>query len=167
MQTIEQIIVPVDFNQHTDDLAAFAIAIANKLGVKLTFLHVAEHLAEMASYSEAYPTTFATVAEEIIGYAQKKMDDLVANNRIDCPGCSGLVLKGDAADGIVDFVRDKENGLIVMGTHGAKGIEKILLGSVAERVLKRAACPILIFNPYKGERGYQISAPLNESIEPV
>ena len=47
--------------------------------------------------------------------------------------------------------------LIVLGTHGSRGIEKILLGSVAERVLKRAACPVLVVNPYRGEQGYRIT----------
>jgi len=167
MPNIEQIVVPVDFHQHTDDLAAFAVSIASKLGAKVTFLHVSEHIAEMARYSDDYPVSFTAVEEEIFGYARKKMDDLVANTKIDCPGCGGEVVRGEAADGIVDYVKDKDNCLIIMGTHGAKGIEKIMLGSVAERVLKRAGCPILLFNPYKGERGYQITSPLSESVQPI
>jgi hypothetical protein len=42
-----------------------------------------------------------------------------------------------------------------------------MLGSVAERVLKRAACPILVFNPYRGERGYQITSPISETVQPI
>ena len=167
MQNIQQIIVPVDFHQHTDELVAFAMMIANKLAAKLTFLHVSEHIVEVASYSDVYPTSFAVIDEELFGYAQKKMAELVAKNKSICPGCDGVVLRGNVADGIVDYVKDKASDLIVMGTHGAKGIEKILLGSVAERVLKRASCPILIYNPYKGERGYQISTPINEALQPV
>jgi nucleotide-binding universal stress UspA family protein len=167
MQNIEQIVVPVDFHQHTDELVAFAANIANKLGAKVTFVHVAEHITEMARYADVYPTSFAAIDEEIFGYARKKMDDLVANAKLDSPGCEGQVLKGEAADGIVDFVKSKDNCLIIMGTHGAQGIEKIMLGSVAERVLKRAACPILVFNPYRGERGYQITSPISETVQPI
>lgn len=167
MQNIEQIFVPVDFHQHTAELADFAIGIANKFGAKLTFLHVVGHVSEAGLYLDEYRTTFATLDEELFGQAKKKMDELVAKSQASCPGCSGLVLRGEAADGIVDYVNDKANGLIVMGTHGAKGIEKIMLGSVAERVLKRASCPILVFNPYKGERGYQITAPLSETLQPI
>lgn len=167
MQNIEQIVVPVDFHQHTDDLVAFASNIANKLGAKVTFIHVAEHIAEIARYTDDYPTSFAAVDEEIFGYARKKMDDLLAKTKLDCPGCTGQVLRGEAADSIVDFVKSMDNCLIIMGTHGAQGIEKIMLGSVAERVLKRADCPILVFNPYRGERGYQITTPLNETLQPI
>jgi len=167
MQNIEQIVVPVDFHQHTDELVAFAVNIANKLGAKVTFLNVSEHIAEMARYADDYPSSFAAVDEEIFGYARKKMENLIANTKLDCPGCDGQVLRGVAADSIVDYVKDKNNCLIIMGTHGAKGIEKIMLGSVAERVLKRAACPILVFNPYRGERGYQITSPINETLQPI
>ena len=78
-----------------------------------------------------------------------------------------MVLRGDTVDAIIEYVEEKKIDLIIMGTHGAKGIEKILLGSVAERVLKRVSCPTLIFNPYKGERGYQISSSIKESVLPV
>jgi len=167
MQNIQQIIVPVDFHQHTEDLAAFAIGIANKLEAKLTFLNVSRIMAEGASYSDVVPTSFAAVDEELFGYAQKKMTNLVEKSKSTCPGCTGVVLKGEVADAIVDYVSDKNCDMIIMATHGAQGIEKILLGSVAERVLKRASCPVLIFNPYKGERGYQISSPINEILQPV
>lgn len=167
MQNIQQIIVPVDFHQHTDELVDFALNIAAKLEAKLTFLHVVEHVAAIAGYADVYPASFSAIDEEIFGYAQKKMTVLVGKSKAVCPGCDGVVLRGDVADHIVDYVREKESGLIVMGTHGAKGIEKIMLGSVAERVLKRASCPILVFNPYKGERGYQINTPVNETLQPI
>lgn len=167
MQNIEQIVVPVDFHQHTNDLAAFAANIANKLGVKLIFLHVSEHIAEIVRYAEISPLAYTEVDKQIIEKANEKMEILVSNYKSNCPDCSGEVLRGDATDTIVDFVKNKNDCLIIMGTHGAKGIEKILIGSVAERVLKRASCPILVFNPYKGERGYQITSPISESVQPI
>ncbi len=164
MQDIKKIMVPVDFFQHTEDLTAFAIDIAKKLGAQITFVHVVE---KVATYSEAYPASFMEVDEELRGLAQKKMTALLEQNQATCPGCEGRVLRGDVADSLVEHVENQKMDLVIMGTHGAKGIEKILLGSVAERVLKRASCPILIFNPYKGERGYQITEPLNVTIQPV
>jgi nucleotide-binding universal stress UspA family protein len=167
METIQQIIVPVDFHQHTDELVDFSLNIASRLGAKITFLHVAEHITEVAGYVDVYPASFKEIDEEIFSYAQKKMSSLVEKSKGAGPGCDGVVLRGDVVDCIVDHVRDKESGLIVMGTHGAKGIEKIMMGSVAERVLKRASCPILVVNPYRGERGYQVNVPVNEAVEPV
>ena len=51
-------------------------------------------------------------------------------------------------DSIVAYAKEKEADLIIIGTHGRKGIEKIMLGSVAERVIKHAPCPTLIYNPH-------------------
>lgn len=167
MQNIQQIIVPVDFHQHTEDLATFAIDIANKLGAQLTFVNVSRVMAEGAIYSDVNPASFATIDEELFGYAQKKMAALMEKSKPSCPGCNGVVLQGEVVDSIVEYVKDKESDLIIMATHGAKGIEKIMLGSVAERVLKRATCPILLFNPYRGDRGYQITAPINEVVQAV
>ena len=164
MQNIKQIVVPVDFHQHTDDLADFAIGIANKLEAKVTFVHVVE---KMDLYSDDSTFSFAQIAEELRGYAQKKMTALLANNKGACPDCTGQVFLGDVADTVVEYAKDSNADMVIMGTHGAQGIEKIMLGSVAERVLKRVHCPILIFNPYKGERGYQISASVSESVLPI
>ena len=167
MQNIQQIIAPVDFHQHTEDLAAFAIDMANKLGAKLTFVHVVENFAQAVSQIEVITPSFTEITEEIFGHAKRKMAELVEQSKASCAGCSGQVLRGDATDGIVDYAGEVKSGLIIIGTHGARGIEKVLLGSVAERVLKRAPCPILIFNPYKGERGYTISPSIKEAVQPV
>jgi len=153
MPNIRRIIVPIDFQKHTDDIAEFAINIAKKLDAKPTFVNVVEYFAKVASYSDVYPVSFIEVDAELFGHAQKKMAELLEQNKVSCPGCTGVVLRGDAADSIVAYGKEQQADLIIMGTHGAQGIEKILLGSVAERVLKSASCPILIFNPYKGDRG--------------
>ena len=60
-----------------------------------------------------------------------------------------MILNGEVVDEIVNFAKEQGADLIVLGTHGAKGLEKILLGKVAERVLQKAHCPCLIMNPYK------------------
>ena len=167
MSDIQQIIVPVDFHQHTDDLADFAVGVANKLGAKTTFLHVVEQFAQVVAYSDVDSTSFLQADEELFGRAQKKMTEFITKIKASCQFCDGVVLRGIAADSIVEYVRDQKIDMIIMGTHGAQGIEKILLGSVAERVLKRAACPVLIFNPYKGDSGYSLNAPINAAVQPL
>lgn len=150
---MQNIFVPVDFHKHTDGLVAFAINITNKLEGKITFLHVAESVAGGGGdYPDAYPATFSAVNDELFAQAQRNMTALVERSKDACPGCSGVVVKGDVVETLVEYAKDKNCDMIIIGTHGYKGIQKILLGSVADRVLKRAPCPILIFNPYKGER---------------
>jgi nucleotide-binding universal stress UspA family protein len=59
------------------------------------------------------------------------------------------VLSGDVVEEINRFAGEKKADLIVMGTHGYKGLDKILFGSVAEKVVKTAPCPVLTINPYR------------------
>jgi len=164
MKEIRQVVVPVDFHQHTSDLAEFATNIAGKLGGKVTFVHVIE----LIEYHQDLSIISANeVTGELKAQAEKKMNSLINTCEAASPGCTGKILLGDIADTIVEFAQASEADLIVIGTHGARGVEKILLGSVAERVLKRAHCPTLVYNPYKGERGYTISSTINEAVQPV
>lgn len=168
MLDIKKIIVPVDFHQHTDELTQFALDVASKLGAMPIILHVVDTITLVTSYGDAAPEALVQMEEELLASAKRKMDELISKNKTVCPDCSGQVLVGDVVEGIINFAdTEKSIGLIVIGTHGARGIEKILLGSVAERVLKRAHCPVLIFNPYRGERGYTITPSIAESVQPV
>ena len=164
MQDIRRIVVPVDLHRHTDTVADYAHLVAMRLGAGVVFVHVVESLARSvaatdlsaAVYGDMFPASFLEIDADLLQLARQRMQELVERYRVDLADCAGEVLEGDPADRIVAFAAEHEADLIVMGTHGARGIEKILLGSVAERVLKRAACPVLIINPYRGEQGYRI-----------
>ena len=148
MQNVQKIIVSVDFYTHTQKLAKFAMDVANKLGGKLFFVHVMEVI---LPFPDDNPESYKQLDEKIFESLENKMENLVEKSRHIYLECEGVILKGDVTDSIVSYAKEDQIDLIVMGTHGAKGIEKILLGSVAERVLKRASCPVLMFNPYKGK----------------
>jgi len=64
---------------------------------------------------------------------------------------TGKVLTGDVAEEILTFAAKKKVELIVMGTHGYKGLERIMFGSVADKVVKTACCPVMTINPYREE----------------
>ena len=142
---IKKIITPVDFENNTSKLVEFAFYIARQLSAEICFCHVVEPFAtgDMMLGSPS----FVTFEKERRANAEERMINLIKDNEARSPSCSGKVLVGDITDEIVAYAKDAD--MIIMGTHGAKGLEKILLGSVAERVLKKAGCPCLIMNPYK------------------
>jgi nucleotide-binding universal stress UspA family protein len=81
--------------------------------------------------------------------AEKKMESFLAENlKSDLP-YNSTVLKGDVAEEIIEYAGQNDITMIVMGTHGYKGLEKVLFGSVAEKVVKTSPCPVLTVNPYK------------------
>ncbi len=146
MVKIQQIIVPVDYTKSTDKLVAYAVSLAEKLSAVIHFVHVVADFPGDAMIGAPYAQEYQ---DKIFAASQEKMTALVENSQKKCPGCTGEVVYGDPVDQIIDFARSKNADLIIISTHGARGLEKILLGSVAERVLKGAHCPVLIMNPFK------------------
>ena len=146
MNEISQIVVPLDFGKHTDKLVAFATYIADKLSAKVSFFHVSE---SYGGYAGIAHTSLDQAEKELRAHAEQSMINLIQDNKEKCSGCSGKVVNGDIVDEIIAFAKEEKAGLIIIATHGAKGFEKIVLGSVAERVVKNAPCPTLTFNPYK------------------
>ena len=65
------------------------------------------------------------------------------------PGTKTAVVAGDAAEKIIEYIEDQNIDLVIMGTHGRKGMDKIIFGSVAERVVKTSPVPVMVVNPYK------------------
>ncbi len=147
MQEVHQIIVPVDFSKATAKLVDYASYMAEKLSATIHFVHVAEinqgHDMLLGS------SVFGDIKEKIIAAAEERMTNLLEDNSECCKGCTGKVVSGDIVDAIIDHANNNKADLIIISTHGTKGLEKILLGSVAERVIRKAPCPTLIYNPYK------------------
>jgi|GEM_PF-200292 len=152
MKETNVIIVPVDFSEATDIQVEYANNMAGKLSAVMHFVHIfnfnhfSDFYAGDVMLGAAY---YLECEEELFSNAKRKMADLVKKNRKECPECTGQVITGDPVDELVEFAQEKDADLIIISTHGAKGLEKILLGSVAGRVVKRAHCPVLTINPYK------------------
>ena len=147
MKEIAQIIVPVDLGSQTDKLVEFAIYMANKLSAKISFIHVNESSA-MGDMMMGSPS-FEDLDKKRRAKAEQMLADIVEDNIGKCPNCSSDVLDGEAVTEIVTYAENQKADLIIISTHGTKGLEKILLGSVAERVVKKAPCPTMVVNPFQ------------------
>ena len=146
MKKITHIVVPVDFLETTNKLVNYAAYMANKLPACLHFVHVIDIYTGNGLLDVPY---VLECRDRLQTAAGGKMTQLVADNAKRCPDCTGEIITGDPVEKIVEYAREKDADMIIISTHGAKGLEKILLGSVTARVLKRAHCPVLITNPYK------------------
>ena len=146
MEKVKTIIVPVDFSKTTEKLVDYAMYMASQLDAVPHFVHVVDYYSGDAMLGVPYALE---VNEKLLSDAKKRMSNLVADQKEKCPGCTGEVVTGDTVDRITAIAEEKNCDLIIISTHGAKGLEKILLGSVAERVLKRAHSPVLTMNPFR------------------
>ncbi|MGW8194070.1 MAG: universal stress protein [Desulforhopalus sp.] len=148
MKKIEIIVVPVDFSANTKKLAEYAFYIAGNFGAAIHFVHVVADYPGDAMIGSPYGQKYQ---EEEFADSQKKIANLVENSRKICPDCSGEVVYGDPVSKIVEFAGTENADLMIISTHGATGLERILLGSVAEHVLKKSPCPVLIMNPHTSQ----------------
>jgi nucleotide-binding universal stress UspA family protein len=147
MKKINNIVVPVDFEKNTQKLIDFAIDMASQLDSEVSFFHGVEYIAmgEMALGNFSY----TDYTSERVKAAKKALEEIVENATGKCKTCRSKVVVGDVVDEVIDYAKNQNAHMIIMGTHGKRGIEKILLGSVADRVLKSAHCPVLVMNPYR------------------
>lgn len=144
MKAIKEIVAPIDLEEHSEKLIEYTAYIAEKLGANISFVHVVEPYPSVGDI-DLGTDTMQEFTRMRLQYAEKTLSELAEKY----PNCSTKILKGVVADEVIDYAKRKEAGLIVIGTHGTKGIEKLLLGSVAERVVKNAHCPTLVMNPFK------------------
>lgn len=142
MSKPHHILVPMDFSPYAECALEYAIALANALHARVTLLHVISALYwAMGEIPEALSVT---VLEELETVAQQRLEH--ALQRVRAAGLDGeaIVVHGTPFACIVAAARNHGVDLIVMGSHGRTGLQHVLLGSVAERVVRLAPCPVLV-----------------------
>ena len=145
MIEIPRILCPVDFSDHSQRAVDYAVALARWYTARLTLLHVCDVVPLAPIVPEMIPGM--TIGPE---YRQRVLGDLerfVEPAAADAVPLNYAVAEGHTGQEIVRYAKENSAGLIVMGTHGRAGLERWLLGSVAERVLHRAPCPVLTVPP--------------------
>ena len=147
MKDINKILVPIDLDRHTAKLVDFSIYIAKNLSASITFIHVVENVTT-GDMMLGTPS-FEPIYLEHTARAKELVNNIIEDNKPHYDKIDGTVMRGDVVEEVIGYAEKEKVGLIIIGTHGARGLERILLGSVAERVLKRAHCPTLTMNPYK------------------
>jgi universal stress protein A len=141
------ILVATDFS----DSADAALAYAAELGAKLdASLHLVHAIGVPAMGVPEMGVAYAAMSiESLTKAAQASMDELVARYRDRIPLAPTRLEVGDARDVIDNVAEQIGADLIVMGTHGRRGIRRMFIGSVAESVVRSAPCPVLTIRPKK------------------
>jgi nucleotide-binding universal stress UspA family protein len=138
------ILVPTDFQPASDAALGYAKELALKFGARLTLLHVVtDPLATGAWAPDVYVPASHGMSEKFLRTARERLEAAVtAEERAQFPvrieACIGV-----PAEIIEDVARQQRVDLIVMGTHGRRGLSHVFLGSVAERTVQHAPCPVL------------------------
>jgi universal stress protein A len=135
------ILVPIDLDDSAAQVLDYAAVLANKLDATLHVVHVVPWPLLGAEVPVAMTET---AMNEIIGRERPAFNELVAARTAKLPLGSATLKTGDARTAILAVAEELHAELIVMGTHGRRGVSRLVLGSVAESVVRAAPCPVLL-----------------------
>lgn len=147
----KKILLCTDFSENSDPPRRLALEYAKALDASLVIVHVVETWAGYPAYEFRVPVDLNEVARGIQGAVSEDLDKLAAECAELVPVDSTHCRIGVPADEIVSVAQDEAVDLIVMGTHGWTGFKSLLLGSVAENVLRTASCPVLVVRSPKSQ----------------
>jgi universal stress protein A len=142
MLSINVIVVPTDFSERSLTALDFAVGMAESFGARLKVIFVNEPGLKIADMAWVGIDEKA-MNEKQSAEARRAIEKTVLERiPVDIPA-DAKILYGDAVGGIIDYASDVNADLIVMSTHGRTGVSHVLLGSVAEQVVRKAPCPVL------------------------
>ena len=146
------ILFPTDFSEASRDAFLYASSLARDTGAKLLIIHVEEPVVPYMG-EEMYVPRKAVVNPEL----EKMLAEVVPAD--EAVPYEHMVLAGSPATELLRIAKERGADFIVLGTHGRTGISRLLVGSVAEEVLRRAECPVLTVKSSASARNQKPTAP--------
>jgi nucleotide-binding universal stress UspA family protein len=149
---VKKVITPIDFSDNSKLIAESAAYLAGKFGASLHLVFIVQNFEDYSGFFVPQ-MSMPNLEQDLIEGAEERMSSFCAEQEVffKNAGVTEIthhVFLGDVAEQIVEFAAKNDGDLIVMGTHGYKGLEKIMFGSVADKVVRSAPCPVMTINPY-------------------
>lgn len=136
---INRILVPMGLSEHTESLFAHARAIGATYGARLDLVHVIERAAFPSVYGVDAPSTDDAAVERRVRDALEPYVEAAQDMDVDA---TITVLRGHPAVALLDMLDDAAIDLVTIATHGRTGLQRLVMGSVAEKVVRMAPCPV-------------------------
>jgi len=135
------ILVPTDYGQSSDHALAYAVQLARALGAEVVVLHAYD--LPVIGFPDGALVATPEIATKVTESARIGMEKTLAPHASSGVSMRSLVKQGVTWQTIVETAEELGAGMIVMGTHGRTGLPRALLGSVAEKVVRSAKCPVV------------------------
>ncbi|MEX5215602.1 MAG: universal stress protein [Nitrospiraceae bacterium] len=152
---LKHVAVPIDFSECSMEALEYGVRIAKTNGSSVTLLHILEPL------SYGIDLTFGHAAEQNRQQAVARLKQAADEVQSQGVAVRAVMRGGVPADSILDFICTSDCDLLVMGTHGRRGIAHVVKGSVAEGVLRRSPCPVLAGKHFKLLASGRLAAPVS------
>lgn len=139
---IKKILCPLDFSEIAQKALDYAVFMAFSHNAELQLLHVVDQLHGFDSF-QILALTPNEIADRMEAQANKKLSNMIGQIK-ETLEIKKAVKHGKASVEIIEMAREMKADLIVMGSHGRTGLSHVLIGSVAEAVVRHASCPVLV-----------------------
>lgn len=139
---VKKILFPTDFSEGSDNALPYAADMAKHYGAKLYLLHVIHDIAKATGWYVPH-VSLDELYRDIEKNAAKEMDRYGLEEFRGLKDIERPVVKGIPYEEILKFAKENNIDLIVIGTHGRKGLDRVIFGSTAEKVVRDAPCPVL------------------------
>ena len=149
MVEIKKILFPIDFTENSSIIFPYVLSVSEKYDGMIYLLHVVEDLSKWSSDLYIPQISLTRYQKEALKGAEKTMKRFCKEQLQGSPNFQKRVLSGDPVQEILRTIDSEGIDLVIMGTHGRKGLEHVFFGSVAENVVKKSPVPVLTINPYK------------------
>src|SRR5689334_1171838 len=143
MIDLRRILVPTDFSKHSENALQYAVAFADKFGSELYLLHVVQDLALFVPDTVTGTPPVVPPVQQLTAAVREGLQRVIREHGLERLPVCPEVREGTPFYEIIRFAKEKDVDLIVMGTHGRSGLAHVLLGSVSEKVVRKAPCPVL------------------------
>src|SRR5512133_1988517 len=142
MKPFDKILIAIDFSENSEHAFEYAMTLAKQFQAELTILHVINEPVDLRGFYVPH-ISFEQLEKEIEEGAQKMMEQFCQARMGDFTNYQTAIVTGLPNEEIIRNAADTGASLIVLGTHGRTGLDHIIFGSTAERVVRSAACPVL------------------------
>lgn len=146
MKQVKKILFPIDFAENFDTLLPWVSTFVEKFGATLYVVFVTPDLSSYSTFHVPHGN-IQSFQEEAVAAAKKRMATAVAEHFKGFSKLESQVLMGSPAEKILELAKRENIDLIIMGAHGRKGLERTLFGSVADKVVTGALCPVITIHP--------------------
>ena len=140
---LKRILVPIDFSEHSKDALKYAIPFARQFNASISLIYVVEPTVYPADFSFGQ-VGFPAVEDELRKKGAEELEELIKREIGEKVVADYVIRTGKAFYEIDQFARETSIDLIIIATHGHTGVEHILFGSTAEKVVRYAPCPVLV-----------------------
>jgi len=141
---LQTILVPCDFSEYAELAFQWALGLAESWKARVVLLHAVPGFSAFAYPESVYLPDLAKLEAEEVSGAEKRLQEFAAKKGMNPATIETCVVMSDPFQAICQVAEKEHSDLIIMGSHGRTGLAHMLLGSVAERVVRHAPCPVLV-----------------------